>query len=209
MQEWLPRFVPLDEALAFLDGYLGAEDPAQQARGIAALRWVAAGDREAQVVERLRPLVLDHPAEAIRHAAAQALCERGQIAALTTLLGERLSPAARERLVDALAHTRNLPGIGQRVAQNLRAGRLQVRLAAAAQLVWERRGEFALVLFLVYLGATLSAVIASGWLWDFLFQPAHVWGDGTMITRPSWPLISSTRSWRWRPYCSFSCDDAW
>ena len=186
LQEWLPRFVPLDEALAFLDGYLGAADPAQQARGIAALRWVAAGDREAQVVERLRPLVLDHPAEAIRHAAAQALCARGQIAALTTLLGARLSPTARERLVDALAHTRNLPGIGQRVAQNLRAGRLQVRLAAAAQLVWTYRGEFALVLLLTYLGATLAGIVSRP-LWSLMFQNAVLPGD-TPLEVPKLPL---------------------
>jgi hypothetical protein len=171
LPDWLPLFVPLDEALAFLDAYLNADDPAQVARGIAALRWVDAGEREVSVVERLRPLVLDHPVLDIRYAAAQALCERGQIAGLTALLGEALAPAARERLVDALAHTRNLVGIGQRVAQHLQAGRLRVRLVAAAQLIWEHRGEFALVLFLCYLAATLAAVLTSA-LWNLLFQNA-------------------------------------
>lgn len=183
--EWMPLFTPLDEALAFLDVYLAADDPDQQARGIAALRWVAADDREAAVVERLRPLVLDHPAQGVRYAAAQALCERDQIAALTALLGEPLAPAARDHLVDALAHTRNLVGIGQRVVENLRVGRLRVRLAAAGQLVWARRGEFALVLLLIYLVTTLAAVLTSAF-WSFLFQTPRL--PVNALTPPSLPL---------------------
>ncbi|OIO98615.1 MAG: hypothetical protein AUK03_01010 [Anaerolineae bacterium CG2_30_64_16] len=185
LQEWMPRFVPLDEALAFLDAYLGIDDAAQQARGIAALRWVDAGEREVSVVERLRPLVLDHPVQSIRYAAAQVLCERGQIAALTTLLGEPLAPAAREHLVDALAHTRNLTGIGQRVAQNLQAGRARVRLTAAAQLIWGYRGEFALVLLLIYLGTTLAAVLTSAF-WGLLLQAPRL--PISPLTPPSLPL---------------------
>jgi energy-coupling factor transporter ATP-binding protein EcfA2 len=183
---WLPRFTPLDEALAFLDTYLGAADAAQQARGIAALRWVDAGEREAAVVERLRPLVLDHPSAALRAQAAQVLCERGQITCLTAALDEPLAPAARERLVDALAQTRNLPGIGQRVTEHLQAGRTQVRLTAAAQLIWRYRGECALVLLLIYLGTTIAAVLTSA-LWGFLFQSAVLPGISP-LGPPALPL---------------------
>ena len=68
--------------------------------------------------------------------AAYAICERGDIAKLAKLLkASELSKQAKDRLIEVLASTRNVPEIGSRVPKALKSHNRRVFIAAAIDLI--------------------------------------------------------------------------
>src|SRR5260370_13374387 len=90
----------------------------------------------------------------------------GQITRLTGLLASKgLSIQERQRVIQALASTRNLPGTGLEVQKALRHSRLRVLFVATIQLLFDFRNAFAIMQFfsflLVQIPSSLSDQLSS------------------------------------------------
>src|SRR6266536_3279619 len=158
---WLPRYGTIGETFAFLDTYIKDPNEAKRLKGIEALKCLPRTDPDDKVYEQLQRFVLSDASVAVRNKAAHAICERGQISSLTGLLASKgLSIQERRRVIQALASTRNLPGIGLEVQKALRHSRLRVLFVATVQLLLDYRNAFAIMAFFSFLLGQIASSLA-------------------------------------------------
>jgi hypothetical protein len=158
---WLPRYGTIGETLAFLDTYINAPEEARRLKSIEALKCLPRTDPDDKVYEQLQRFVLGDASVAVRNKAAHAICERGQITRLTGLLASKgLSIQERQRVIQALASTRNLPGTGLEVKKALRHSRLRVLFVATIQLLLDYRNAFAIIVFFSFLLGQIASSLA-------------------------------------------------
>ena len=158
---WLPRYGTIGETFAFLDTYINAPDEARRLKSIEALKCLPRTDPDDKVYEQLQRFVLGDASVVVRNKAAHAICERGQITRLTGLLASKgLSIQERQRVIQALASTRNLPGTGLEVQKALRHSRLRVLFVATIQLLLDYRNAFAIMVFFSFLLGQIASSLA-------------------------------------------------
>src|SRR6266496_2788372 len=158
---WLPRYGMIGETLAFLDTYINAPDEARRLKSIEALKCLPGTDPDDKVYEQLQRFVLGDASVAVRNKAAYAICERGQITRLTGLLASKgMSIQERQRVIQALASTRNLPGTGLEVQKALRHSRLRVLFVATIQLLFDYRNALAIIVFFSFLLGQIASSLA-------------------------------------------------
>src|SRR6266536_2179938 len=158
---WLPRYGTIEETLAFLDTYINAPDEAKRLKSIEALKCLPRTDPDDKVYEQLQRFVLADASVAVRNKAAYAICERCQITRLTGLLASKgMSIQERQRVIQTLASTRNLPGTGLEVQKALRHSRLRVLFVATIQLLLDYRNAFAIIVFFSFLLGQIAFSLA-------------------------------------------------
>ena len=158
---WLPRYGMIGETLAFLDTYINAPDEARRLKSIEALKCLPGTDPDDKVYEQLQRFVLGDASVAVRNKAAYAICERCQITRLTGLLASKgMSIQERQRVIQALASTRNLPGTGLEVQKALRHSRLRVLFVATIQLLFDYRNALAIIVFFSFLLGQIASSLA-------------------------------------------------
>ncbi len=158
---WLPRYGTIGETLAFLDTYINAPEESRRLKSIEALKCLPRTDPDDKVYEQLQRFVLVDASVDVRNKAAHAICERGQITCLTGLLASKgLSIQERQRVIQALASTRNLPGTGLEVKKALRHSRLRVLFVATIRLLLDYRNTFAIIMFFSFLLGQIAFSLA-------------------------------------------------
>ena len=158
---WLHRYGTIGETLAFLDTYINSPEEARRLKSIEALKCLPRTDPDDKVYEQLQRSVLGDASVAVRSKAAHAICERGQISRLTELLASKgLSIQERQRVIQALASTRNQPGTGLEVQKALRHSRLRVLFVATIQLLLDYRNTLAIIVFFSFLLGQIASSLA-------------------------------------------------
>ena len=163
LKAWVPSFVPINKALQFLDGYLAVDNTDHRRQAIEALRFLRIPQREKRVYIRLECLVLQDPSPEIRRQAAMAICDRGEIAQLVSLLRHELGKETRQHLEDALVYARNQPGVGGTVGEALEKQGSRFQLRVVWNLLVTYRNEIAVTLVLAYLMGQLAIFFVSPW----------------------------------------------
>ena len=162
MASWLPSFGTQEAIFSALEPYWN--DPSEEKRklGVRALSALPSSDGEAKIIQRLQSFVFEDSSLEVASLAAQAICKRGQIEGLVTMLNQEQLPRERERrLIQVLASTRNLPVIGQQVLKGLKRFRRQIQMRAAWLLVQEYRNELAITFAVTFLSGLLGGIVIS------------------------------------------------
>ena len=146
--DWLPKLWDLPRLLYLLSPFLEGARPSDRLKGLSVLGKLAGSESEPTLQSYLLKQALEDGSLDVRARAAQVLCERGH---LPWLMAKVDDSRQKSRLLDAISHCCNVPGLGPQVRRQIPAKyATSIRLRSTLALFGQSLPSLAIVFAITY-----------------------------------------------------------
>lgn len=158
--EWIKRYGSPEQTLGLARKYIAAEPVHERMKGLTILGSVSDSVKKLEIDDLLLEVLRKDNSDAFNRA-AEVISDRGLVEWLVEQLSRSHDKNERQRLIRALGHIRNRPGVGVQVelaARKIlpRSLRRAVTNAATARHVYTYRAQFAIVLSFTFIAVQFS-----------------------------------------------------